>query len=137
MPHTTIHTTLVAPRIRLLALTLLSSVAGAILVLGLARPLTGTIVLALGCVPAVIALLSVRAATRVAAVVQALSDVIARGLTWLILTPCYYLVITPLAIVLRSTGHDLLGRHTPRSENTTWCDRARDTAARADYYNMF
>jgi len=118
-------------------MTLLSGIAGAVLLLFLARPLAGTIVLVVGVVPAVIALLSARAAARVTAGAQVVSNIIARGLTWLILTPCYYLVITPLAVVLRLVGHDLLGRHTPRRDDTTWCDRARDPVARADYYNMF
>ena len=46
--------------------------------------------------------------------------------SYLILVIVYYLVLTPIGLVMRLFGHDPMNRHFDESADTYWCPREQD-----------
>jgi len=57
--------------------------------------------------------------------------------TRLILIAVFYLIVTPVAIVLKLSGVDLLGRRIEKTKQTYWLPKEKNSPAVADYNRQF
>jgi hypothetical protein len=56
--------------------------------------------------------------------------------SYLIMLVVYYLVLTPIGLVMRLFGHDPMNRHFDKSADTYWCPRDQDDSLTA-YFRQF
>ena len=68
---------------------------------------------------------------RVQAGLERFGQIVAQVVTWIVLVPLFYLVVTPFGLLRRLRGHDPLGRRFDRRAPTYWEPR-RDHALRLD-----
>jgi hypothetical protein len=56
--------------------------------------------------------------------------------SYLIMLVVYYLVLSPIGLVMRLFGHDPMNRHFDESADTYWCPRDQDDSLTA-YFRQF
>jgi fatty acid desaturase len=90
------------------------------------RPVLGWVVLALGTATLVVGLASpLGAHAAIDRVLEKLGHLVGTLLTWLLLAPFYYLVMTPLGLLTKRGNRDPLHRRLDPSAPTYWKKRGR------------
>lgn len=72
---------------------------------------------------AVLGILAPAAFGRIDAALQRFGRLCGQGLTWLLLTPFFYLVFVPARLILLARGKDPLHRRFPDTPPSYWVDR--------------
>ena len=88
------------------------------------RPVIAGIIAALGGLTLSLALTSpLRAYAGLERGIQVISEAVGRGLSWLLLAPVYFLVMTPLGLFTRRGSRDPLSRRFEAERDTYWRPR--------------
>ncbi len=105
---------------------------GAVLYLGAGRRTAGLVAWALALLVLAVGMASGPARRAMARFGGLVGRVVGQALSWLLLTPLYFLIFTPAALALRLAGRDPLRRRPRPAPATYW--HARHGAARPDSY---